>query len=141
MAESAAFLHGILYGDDWGVTFYGPKIEGIWSDFLSVSDRYIGPLFEAMPNCRRDEAEVFSGPKLAMEWNGSIAWAESGEICEVSATDAADFIVSLSALSTSDISPEVTWTTAEECIECAQTIRLFFESHLTRGVAVFIEKN
>jgi hypothetical protein len=53
MPETTAFSHGLLYGDllygdDRGVTFHGPPDDGHWNDLLSVSDRYVGPIFEAV---------------------------------------------------------------------------------------------
>ena len=70
---SDKFTHGKLYGDYFGVTFYGPPIDGLWKDRLDVSDRFVDPLFQALLDRASGENGVQRVPTLVMDWN-TLQW-------------------------------------------------------------------
>ncbi|HEV7298036.1 MAG TPA: hypothetical protein VGN72_01635 [Tepidisphaeraceae bacterium] len=137
-ADTDNFAHG-TYGDDSGVVFYGPPVEGFWDDSLPVSDRFIHPLFcAALDRAQREDAAI---PKVVADWNTLTGWADaySAGTQELTDSDAAELIHLLARVTESDLMPHVAGVTTQECVRCAAAIAEFLRSRTESGAAVYIE--
>lgn len=139
MAETEEFEHGRSYGDIAGVVFYGPPINGFWTDCLAVSDRFIHPLFCAVLDRSSLESDLRI-PRLASEWNSLEGWMDVSVGCvEIPPHDAQDLIEALGRITAADIEPHVAGATTDQCLRCASTIRDFISKRLLERSAVYIE--
>jgi hypothetical protein len=139
MHTTTEFAHGIHYGDDLGITFYGPPNAGFWEESLAVSRHYIEPLFQAALDHFRQPSGLRDRPKLCSEWNTLSGWVEADGIQEISHADAAELVAALSALNESDFSSELTGAAAGKCLKCAVAICHFIQGRLDLGKPIFLE--
>jgi hypothetical protein len=137
-SEHSEFAHG-TYGDDSGVVFYGPPAKGFWTDRLVISDRYIEPLFCAIWMRPSASQKSPAPPKLISEWNSCEGWTDALGIVEISRHDAEDLIAALVALTPAELEAHLHSPPVHESLRCANAIRSFLQSHLDRGLAVYIE--
>jgi len=135
MAETDEFAHG-TYGDYSGVVFYGPPEDGLWTDRLAVSSRYLGPLFHAILTRARLSGERGEVPKLVQEWNEVEGWADATAIVPVALADAEELIDALSKVAASDVAEHCAGATPEQCLRCASVISRFLGSRIARRVYI-----
>ena len=140
MAQTDEFAHG-SYGDDWGVTFYGPPNDGFWEDYLAVSKRFVQPLFNAVLDRFVNQGGAAKAPRLVTEWNEISGWADQTEKQEVNAEDAKELIAAISDVVIADLAEHCAGCTPDECVRCASVICQFLQSHIDRGVAVYIQND
>lgn len=136
---SDKFAHGKLYGDYFGVTFYGPPMDGLWQDRLDVSDRFIDPLFGALLDRASRGSGVQHVPTLVMDWNTLQGWADATGVVAVRRSDAEDLATALGDLAADDLAPHASGAAVPGCLECASLVREFLCSRLARGASVYIE--
>ncbi len=139
MATENKFAHGIQYGDQSGVTWYGPPSAGFWLDQLAVSRRYIDPLFRGILDRSGNGLDREQVPQLVAEWNCLKGWAAMNGPAPVMTQDAVSFAEALARLKNDDIAKHCHGSSVDECLECAAKIRKFIEDHVLRGVELFIE--
>jgi hypothetical protein len=140
MASENEFAHG-SYGDESGLTFYGPPVDGFWLDRLLVSDRFIRPLFIAVLEQFQKGERTSDVPKIVAEWNKLEGWTEITGIQEIAREDGEQLIAALVAVSLVSLSDIVSDTavTPSECVRCASAISDFLASHLAANWPIYIE--
>lgn len=121
------------YGDDSGVSFYGPPDRGYLSDHLAISDSYIEPIFRTI------QARAVSVPRLVTQWELCEGWANASIPVAVSVKDAQDLVDALAALSISGLARHCEWGTPEEFIRCASAIGKCLQDHVKGGVPIYIQ--
>jgi hypothetical protein len=122
------------YGDCFGVIFSGPPADGFWSDSLSISDRYIEPIFNTI------QANAQSVPVLVAEWTCDRGWKDAAAKVAISGVEAQTLINALVALSVRELSEHCKAETPERCMECASTIAKFLRDHLAIGRTLYVER-
>src|ERR1051325_6970912 len=127
MAEDNEYS-GRGYGDDTGVTFYGPPANGFWSDAISISDSYIAPIFRAILDQPLRGTISPPMPKLIMDWNCERGWRDASGIVEISRQDAEEFLTALLAVSTGELQMPRGIDSPERYLHCAAHICTFLQS-------------
>ena len=129
----STFAHG-TYGDDAGVTFYGPHKDGFNSEYLMVSDRYISPIFATL-------ISRGTAPKFVTEWSQCDGWMDAEKRARVADPDVVQLAQALTDFIEEQVAPHCEGTAPDQCVKCAAVMRAFLLDLAGRGEPVFIERD
>ena len=136
METTHDFSYG-SYGDCAGVDFYGEPVNGFWTDCLSISTRFLNPLFLAALD--RSVRSGRPAQRLVLDWINLEGWTEADRTVALRPVEVEEWKHVFDGLSADDFDPKAAAAEPEKCLLCAKVIRDFVDSRSAGGKKVYVE--